>query len=576
VDRLGGFLLVLALGVGAILFLFIALWSLIILLRIRHMTRGHEPVVSGLGHDRITANRATRLLLPAVGRLGFERLGLMGARWPWDRQPFPSRVAVSPDRRTVASIIETTGSESVVVVTSTFADGFEVSTVHPEELRHLDVNVDHLGTLESPAAAFQAHLERVETATANHGDPRRIATLTDVIETELPGHERGVASHRRAILRSRVRRHAAIASVSLVATILLGYQVIATVAAQEQRPPVVVWEAVDAPGGHVYDVIALDGRFVAVGSTFGTAGERAAAWASDDGRSWRIVVDEAAATNRGSSEVPESAIWAVTEHAGGLVAVGTVTAGELVPAPTGRVWTSSDGLAWRSSAAVELAGYAQFVASDGRRLVVAGRLPDPDTPSRPVADGVLWTSLDRRTWQLADAPRVDFFDHVVHGRAGFVALGVADVGTPDGSRTVLLHSADGMAWASASGVPPRDEGAPEQLLATDDGYVAVGAGGVWHSTEGRSWTRTTDPANFADAWFHGVVAGDAVFLAVGERGDTLHGEPSSWTSLDGRHWQFAGALDPERGVAPYHVAVHAERAVVFGLGRAWAGTILDR
>ncbi|HET9456485.1 MAG TPA: hypothetical protein VFO78_04040, partial [Candidatus Limnocylindrales bacterium] len=81
---------------------------------------------------------------------------------------------------------------------------------------------------------------------------------------------------------------------------------------------------------------------------------------------------------------------------------------------------------------------------------------------------------------------------------------------------------------------------------------------------------------FADAWFHGVVAGDGVVLAVGERGDALQGEPSSWTSVDGRRWEFAGAVDPERGVAPYQVAVLGKRAVVFGLGRAWTGTILDR
>jgi len=299
-------------------------------------------------------------------------------------------------------------------------------------------------------------------------------------------------------------------------------------------------------------------------------------WASDDGRSWRMVVDEAAVAEGAPPAGLDSAMWAVTPHGDGLVAIGSTSAVDPGVSPIGRLWTSPDGLTWESGEGVALDGYAQFVASDGELLVVAGRLPDPGTTSHPIADGVIWSSLDGRTWRLAETPQADFFDAVVHGPAGFVALGVADVGSEQGSRTVLLHSADGRTWAAASGVEPRDDGAPEQLLALDDGYLAVGSGGVWHSHDGRSWGRATDRAAFRDAWIHGVAHAGGVFVAVGERGDFLDGEPSSWTSLDGRRWEFGGAVDPERGIAPYHVAVIGERAVVFALGRAWTGTILPR
>jgi hypothetical protein len=576
VDAVGGFGLEIGLLAATVVLLAFGFRSLIILWRLRALINGVQAVVRVADEDGLTVNRATRRLLPAVSTLGMESLGVIGLRRPWDRRSMLFRVLALPDRTAFASIIETSPWDAHLLISSILDDGFEVSTSHPESFGFADDRIDHLGVFASPAVAFEEHRRRVDAAVIAHGMARRLSTIEDVADQVGQNGSAALRAYRRAHSLPRVRRELLIATILFVATGLTGSRLLSAIEATDHRPPGVAWTAMkpldDGGRALVNDVATIDGRFVAVGQILlETVSPAEGFWASDDGATWEVAAG-------GLPGGPEETVRAVSGGRSGLIAIGHGATDGPDPRPGGRLWTSLDGRSWAATEAiVGLDGYPVDIADDGSLLVAVGQAELGFDPAAPAADGTIWYSPDGAAWKRADIPPVDFFDAIVGGANGFVALGVADMDSEVGSRTTILHSVDGQTWTESDFRDARTNGAPEQLLAWRDGYVAVGLGGAWFSPDGVDWSPAVNESELRDAWLHGVATDGDVLVAVGERGQFPATTPSSWTSLNGKRWKLAGDVDRARGIlAPHHVAIVGDHAIVFGIGGQWSGTIARR
>jgi hypothetical protein len=70
------------------------------------------------------------------------------------------------------------------------------------------------------------------------------------------------------------------------------------------------------------------------------------------------------------------------------------------------------------------------------------------------------------------------------------------------------------------------------------------------------------------------LAGDVPsVVAVGEVGPFLSSTPGAWLSRDGRRWASVGPPSSVVTFRPFHVAVHSDRVVMFGLGQGAVGVI---
>jgi hypothetical protein len=126
-------------------------------------------------------------------------------------------------------------------------------------------------------------------------------------------------------------------------------------------------------------------------------------------------------------------------------------------------------------------------------------------------------------------------------------------------RTDILVSTDGLAWQPVG--LPGGQGVMHDIVATDEGFVAVGSvslgsmqskGAIWASTDGMTWTRLPDDPAFENAEIVRVAADEDRVVAVGystsvERG--LFAVPTAWTAVRGGAWHLATVVDehlPER------------------------------
>lgn len=308
--------------------------------------------------------------------------------------------------------------------------------------------------------------------------------------------------------------------------------------------------ALTAPYETISDVVAWDGRYVAVGQlqeTTGAGGTRAEAWTSTDWRTWATTLVD-------SPTAGDSELSRVVAVGGRLVAIGT--SGELRcagpagagqrcrPAPVG-VWTSADGRSWHREAAAEvLAGVAvDAVASNGRLVVLAG-----DTGwGKP---GV-WTSADGVSWQRANLPTGAFSD------AHFVDLAAAPIGLvltgsrggkqptggvsgDSGATPAAWYSPDGTAWRAAD--VGGDARAPDDEIA----QVFVGRAGLvawagkdasfgWVSPDGRAWSSRPKPTGYP------IIprASDGSRIVADSYAEG--GLATWWASSDGLSWQALGS-----------------------------------
>jgi hypothetical protein len=159
-----------------------------------------------------------------------------------------------------------------------------------------------------------------------------------------------------------------------------------------------------------------------------------------------------------------------------------------------------------------------------------------------------WSSSDGLAWEssaVTDAPAGTTMTAVVATDDGFVALGhesTADGGEADQVRA--WHSTDGLTWEPANVERP----ARSKLQAAVAGAVAgpgselvlgsfigqdIGAQRLWRSTDGQEWTPVPLPGAKRSVW-HSVEAVPDGFLLVGQGSD---GKTSNWHSTDGLTWK---------------------------------------
>lgn len=236
------------------------------------------------------------------------------------------------------------------------------------------------------------------------------------------------------------------------------------------------------------------------------------------------------------------------------------------------IFSSTDGVHWAQRAVFDRNAFVFRLESDGQRLIAAGfderggavwvsddastwkrvSLGGSDVKVFGVAIvgsdyfawslGEMWISSDALTWQAVPHADVVFalpalVSGIVAGGPGYVAWGVGGSNDDGGQFAGLWTSRDGTSWTR---VPPQaslgGEGSGVEVikvLETDDGLIAFGAvedGDVWSraawtSTDGLTWTRTTEVRG--DVSFSQMITLESGFVAAGG---------GIWTSPDGLSW----------------------------------------
>jgi hypothetical protein len=220
-------------------------------------------------------------------------------------------------------------------------------------------------------------------------------------------------------------------------------------------------EAFQVPGrwGGVADIVAFDGRLVAVGSQEGEL----VTWTSTDGIDWET-------THLGDYADAWGGYQRIVEGGPGLV----VTGGDAF------AWTSADGTTWQG---VEAGGPG---SSGGTKLAVGpgGRL---------LRTGVteLWISDDGVAWEpIVPSPFVahrdalgDLIEQVVGTDDGFIAVGFDEEGG------AVWRSPDGRTWTRDPVEPMFDWGTLERVFRCEDGLLVSGhpgdgSAGSWFAPDG--------------------------------------------------------------------------------------------
>ncbi|MFV2172851.1 hypothetical protein ACFHW2_33990 [Actinomadura sp. LOL_016] len=315
------------------------------------------------------------------------------------------------------------------------------------------------------------------------------------------------------------------------------------------------WKAVGVRQSHgsygaTKGLVAGPGGFFTVRDARQKKKRSAIVFASADGATWRAVGRFGGPGHRGVESFGGSPA--------GLVAVARGDERTVV--------RSADGREWRVDGTVGRAAVAGLTVADGGRLAIAGRLDDDAylsgvdlakvpgavreqreigavtaTDGRVVAvgkgngDAAVWSSPDGAAWARAKVPAVPGgLSDVAHGGHGWIAVGRA------GEAPLALRSSDGVAWRRAA----FPAGHPVAVATGPAGYVAVGTGVAWRSSDLEEWRGARIDGAPAD-----VTATAHGYVAVGGRGKA----PAAWTSADGAAWRPvrlpAGLNGPLSGVA---------------------------
>ena len=264
---------------------------------------------------------------------------------------------------------------------------------------------------------------------------------------------------------------------------------------------------------------------VAVGQLDG----HAATWHSSDGLMFTIGPD---VDSLHAAPGAEMRMRDVTQTDAGWLAVGEEDGpcgGGWCPMPIRAViWASSDGTTWSQAPAdAALANAAMTgVTQGGPGYVAVGQYSPRPTP------GVVWTSADGRTWsKVADAPIFHpppdmdqtfgaLMAAVTVGSEGtLVAVGL--VGSQERSSALAWWSTDGETWNSGDGDRFLN-GQMFNVAATANGFLATGPsgatsclGGIWSSTDGRSWSCVAEDPAFADFAAYAAAASPDMDVVVG-------------------------------------------------------------
>lgn len=257
----------------------------------------------------------------------------------------------------------------------------------------------------------------------------------------------------------------------------------------------------------------------------------------------------------GESELNE--VNDVTAVEGGFVAVGSTKVGA-------GIWFSVDGLVWESVSSDQAplgSGRVVAVAATTVGVVAVGKDEDPETSDGWESTTVLWLSPDARTWERIEGAFTsggEIFDISV-SPSGLVAVGTNSA-TDD---LVLWSSEDGRAWEQiTTTIDPLEPGSPLLFAASaaaseraDGGLVVTACCdsdldfhnrvGIWWSADGASWMRVgLDQAQFEEAEVFAAAAGPDGFAIAGlkNQSEIQSGAAISWFSADGVNWREGGVI----------------------------------
>lgn len=302
--------------------------------------------------------------------------------------------------------------------------------------------------------------------------------------------------------------------------------ILAACAAPAETP---AWTRIDLPGAELHATADCDGLWYVVGATRDPAGAtRPAAWTSPDAVTWqrvRFTPDPA------SQYGPQNVISAVACAAGRVVMLGSASGGahgnprvstwrrlpdgsmaeNTAPFETYGGDTAVDvahlsaGPAGFAMAGTRSSGAAAWLSPDGARFTLFENAPGLAGPSVgrdvvPLPDGrwavvggrddraAAWYSRDGRRWTAADLPSggSDWSELHRAARDGDDVVAVGPRGTAFG--VWRLHAGVWTDLGVFGGAPT----GVQSLAVAGDRLIAV-AGGLWLSTDGKSWQQRTVP-----------------------------------------------------------------------------------
>jgi hypothetical protein len=276
----------------------------------------------------------------------------------------------------------------------------------------------------------------------------------------------------------------------------------------------------------LHAVAAGPGRIVAVGSVEDGV-SRAAAWTSEDGRTWQALPASAFA---GSDGREPGALSDIAAGPGGLVVVGSEVGrgGHRAAA-----WHSADGLTWTRSESDLGADSAGSVVPYGTGFVAAGWEPGENGDDR----AVFWTSPDGRSW----TPAPDAKDlHDVGWTPVLAASGQHLVAF--GGRSHVFAVTEPSVWTSQDGIT-------WQRLASSGVVAPLPTASPQASGEPAMTTLTMGGLIDTDGGF--VATGGALDLGVSSGNDPGRSRRVVWTSPTGASWSIAADLPvPPAGNGP--------------------------
>jgi hypothetical protein len=301
--------------------------------------------------------------------------------------------------------------------------------------------------------------------------------------------------------------------------------------------------------------------------------ERYGVYTSTDGKNWTESTD--------LGQIPGTLRGLAITDAGTLVAAGDQRAGGLDNLPV--LMTAAKG---KSAAPVPLAEISGLTRSarETTALVAAG---DAFVAVGSVkGDAGIWTSATGQTWKAVASPALggpgrQALNDVAHGPQGWLAAGSTTANSAF-VRPLLATSADGRSWRQAPespalGASGRYAVVPRVVAAGPKGYVLAGddsgPGGVvaalWFTADLRRYSRAAPqslPAGGADVRIEDVVATTDGYLAVGGSGTAGRTSGVVWVSDDGLNWTARKRVIPEgaRSASLRRAVVHDNDVVAVG------------
>ena len=291
------------------------------------------------------------------------------------------------------------------------------------------------------------------------------------------------------------------------------------------------WPATLLPateGANVSDVVAGDGRLVAVGASFSDGHPDAAIWTSTDGAAWELLGGLPDGDGVGLNSVDWNGsvylAMGLRDHVG--------ADGEyLVSRP--ETWMSEDGLSWEIGGEVGEAAETDEVANPGRPIF---------TGSRWIAGGSIWHNPTSQQ-------RPAFF--VSSDGAEWETVELDDVGS--GSLGTVVVMPDGSLLATGCESP----GGTNSGQFGEACYTRP-----WRSNDGFEWT----PGEISDTYVGAMSRwGDRLIGIVSESDPSGQSQPTSRlaTSMDGVTWEDVEGFSAGTW-SPYLIEVLGDELVVLG------------